>query len=109
MLINAFGWSLFLITMALNLLISYVSAATVEIIIKNKVGTTIGVSVGNIIGAVFAGCTSCGISLLGIIGVSFSLPFLSPGGIEYKLVAFLIVLAGYAYTDYKLKKGCKVI
>lgn len=109
MLINAFGWQLFVITMTLNLLISYISALTVVTIIKNKVGSTVGVSIGNIIGAVFAGCTSCGVSLLGIIGLNIALPFASPGAIEYKLIALAIVFAGYLYTDYRLKKGCKIV
>lgn len=108
MLIGAFGWQAFALTFALNILISYVSAITIDKIIINKVGSSVGVGVGNIIGAVFAGCTSCGVSLLAVIGVNFALPAIAPGGIEYKLLALLIVTIGYYYTDYRLKKGCKI-
>lgn len=108
MLISAFGAHVFVLTMSLNILISYVSAITVDKIVVSKVGTSVGVSVGNIIGAVFAGCTSCGVSLLAVIGVNFALPVVAPGAIEYKLLALLIVAIGYFYTDYRLKKGCKI-
>ncbi len=108
MLIGAFGWHVFALTFVLNILISYISALTVENIIINKVGTSVGVGVGNTIGAVFAGCTSCGVSLLAVIGLNFTLPAIAPAGIEYKLLALLIVAVGYFYTDYKLKRGCKI-
>lgn len=108
MLIGAFGWGLFLIVMTLNILIAYVSTITINNIVLSKVGTTVGVSIGNIIGAVFAGCTSCGISLLTIIGINIALPFATPGAIEFKILALVIVTAGYLYTNYRIKKGCKI-
>ena len=108
MIIGAFGWPVFILTFSLNIIISYVSAITVENIVVNKVGTSVGVGVGNVIGAVFAGCTSCGVSLLAVIGVNFALPAIAPGGVEYKLLALLIVIGSYYYTDYRLKKGCKI-
>lgn len=108
LLISAFGWGLFLLTMTMNILISFVSAMSVDKIVQFNTGSTVGVSIGNIIGAVFAGCTSCGVSLLAILGLNFTLPFVSPGAIEFKIIALIIVSLGYLYTNYRIKKGCKI-
>ena len=108
MLISAFGWVSFILTMSLNLLISAFSAITVDKALSSQTKGGIGVGFGNAIGAFFAGCTSCGVSLLAVIGVTFSLPVVTPGAIEYKLLALLLVLVTYFYTIRKINKGCKL-
>lgn len=114
MLFQAFGWLTLTLTILLNILISLISGYSVHLAlsqlpIKNS-GSSMSIgAIGNSIAAVFAGCASCGVNILAAIGISFALPVITPGAIEYKLLALVIVLIGYAIISYRIKHSvCEV-
>lgn len=117
---DAFGTPTLLATIGLNILISIGSAFTISMTVINfkfnntKTSGSFFATIGNIVAVIFTGCASCGLSLVGAIGLSVTLPAVSPGAIQYKFLALLIVILGLIIVMYiintsvcSVKKGGK--
>ncbi len=117
---DAFGFDKVVKTIILNILISLLSALTINLTLINynfsnsKTSGSIFASIGNVFAVVFTGCASCGLSILGAIGVSIGLPVITPGAIKYKFLALLIIILGLIVVIYiintsvcSIKKGGK--
>lgn len=114
MLYQAFGLFQLVATITLNVLLSVVSTFSVYTAFTNSMvkidfkGATLS-TVGNIIAIFFTGCTSCGLSIFAALGLSFTAPLVTPGAIEYKAIALVVLLIGLYFIDKKAKNGkCKV-
>lgn len=116
---NAFGLKVVIQTVTLNVLISLLSAFTISITMINfsinntKTSGSIFASIGNVVALVFTGCASCGLSLLGAIGISIGISVL-PGAVKFKFFALLIIILGLIIVSYlintstcSIKKGGK--
>lgn len=103
---DAFGQNTVIATIGLNILISLISAITINFTIINYrfnntlSGGSIFSTIGNVFAVVFTGCASCGLSLIGSIGLSAILPVVSPGAIKYKFFALLVILLGLIIVIY---------
>ena len=117
---DAFGFNVVVNTIGLNIGISLISAFTISISILNyrinntKSSGSIFASIGNVFAVVFTGCASCGISLIGAIGISIGLPTILPGAVKYKFFALLVMILGLILVMYlintstcSVKKGGK--
>ena len=116
---QAFGYNTVVSTIVLNIFISLFSAFTISITIINfginntKTSGSFFASVGNVFALIFTGCASCGISLLGAIGISFGVTVL-PGAVKFKFFALLVIILGLIVVMYlintstcSIKKGGK--
>ena len=69
----------------------------------------VSVGGGTIFALVATGCTSCGLSIISLFGLSaatFSfLPFM---GLEFKLISIVLLLFSFIYTVRKLDFVCEV-
>lgn len=103
---DAFGNDVVFWTITLNVLNSFISALTISLTLINygfnnqKIGGSVLASIGNVFAVVFTGCASCGLSLLGAIGVSTILPAVTPGAIKFKFFALLVILLGLIIVTY---------
>jgi hypothetical protein len=117
---DAFGYNTVIATISLNVLISLVSALTISFTLINfrfnnaMTSGSIISSVGNVFAVIFTGCASCGLSLLGAIGLSIGLPAVTPGAVKYKFFALLVIILGLIIVLYlinnatcSIKKGGK--
>ena len=116
---EAFGYGTVVQTIVLNVLISLLSAFTISITVINfKTNNTrtkgsFFASIGNVFGLIFTGCASCGLSLLGAIGISLGVTVL-PGAVKFKFFALLVIILGLIMVIYlintsvcSIKKGGK--
>lgn len=116
---EAFGYNTVYQTISLNILISLLSAFTISITVINfKINNSMAsgsvfASIGNVFGLIFTGCASCGLSLLGAIGISLGVTVL-PGAIKFKFFALLVIILGLIIVIYlintstcSIKKGGK--
>lgn len=116
---EAFGYNVVVQTIVLNVLISLISAFTISITVINfrfnntLTSGSLFASIGNVFGLIFTGCATCGLSLLGAIGVSLGVSVL-PGAVKYKFFALLVIILGLIIVIYlintstcKIKKGGK--
>lgn len=103
---DAFGQDVVFWTITLNILISLISAITISFTLINyrfnnrKAGGSFLASIGNVFAVLFTGCASCGLSLLGAIGVSAILPAVTPGAIKFKFFALLVIILGLIIVTY---------
>jgi len=111
---EAFGYNVVVQTITLNLLISSLSAFTITITVINfKFNNTVTsgsvfASIGNVFGLIFTGCATCGLSLLGAIGVSLGVTVL-PGAVKYKFFALLVIILGLIIVIYLINTStCKI-
>jgi len=117
---QAFGYSVVYQTIILNVLISFISAFTISLTLVNykinnvKTSGSIFASIGNVFAVVFTGCATCGLSLLGTIGLSIGLPAVTPGAVKFKFFALLVIVLGLIIVAYlidnstcSIKKGGK--
>ncbi len=65
--------------------------------LKNQEGLQLSIGGATIIAIITAGCSSCGFSILSIIGLSTSLSFLTFKGLELHLLATLTLLFSFTY------------
>ncbi len=116
---EAFGYNTVIATVSLNILISLLSAFTISITVINfKINNSmtsgsVFASIGNVFGLIFTGCASCGLSLLGAIGISLGITVL-PGAVKFKFFALLVIILGLIIVIYlintstcSIKKGGK--
>lgn len=117
---DAFGNNVVVATIVLNVAISFISAFTISITIINfninntRTSGSLFASIGNVFALVFTGCASCGLSLLGAIGLSIGLPAIMPGAVKFKFFALLVIILGLVIVVYlintstcSIKKGGK--
>ena len=71
---------------------------------------SVSVGGGAILGTVVAGCSSCGFSVLSLLGLSASLSFIPFGGIGLHLLAIILLLFSFFYALRTLhyKVVCKI-
>lgn len=102
---DAFGYDVVVQTIVLNVLISLLSAFMISITVinfrftNNKSSGSFFASIGNVFALVFTGCASCGLSLLGAIGVSLGVTIL-PGAVKFKFLALLVIMLGLIIVIY---------
>lgn len=114
---QAFGTTRVVSTITLNVLISMLSAFTISITIINfrfnntKTSGSFFASVGNVFALVFTGCASCGLTLLGAVGLSIGITVI-PGAVKFKFFALLLIILGLIIVMYlintstcSIKKG----
>lgn len=111
---EAFGYNVVVQTIVLNVLISLLSAFTITVTIINfRFNNTVSsgsifASIGNVFGLIFTGCATCGLSLLGAIGVSLGVSVL-PGAVKYKFFALLVIVLGLIIVVYLINTStCKI-
>ena len=103
---DAFGYSVVVQTITLNVLISFISAVTVNLTLinyrlNNQMSSgSFFASIGNLFAVIFSGCASCGLSVLGAIGLSIGLPAIAPGAVKYKFFALLLIILGLIVVVY---------
>lgn len=75
---------------------------------KKKLSFSVGGSA--ILGIIVAGCSSCGFSVLSLLGLSASLSFIPFGGIGLHLLAIILLLFSFFYALRTLhyKVVCKI-
>lgn len=75
---------------------------------KGKLSLSVGT--GSILGIVVAGCSSCGFSVISLLGLSASLSFIPFGGLGAHILVILLLLVSFIYSlktlHYKLV--CKI-
>jgi len=110
-----YGLFLVVINIFLNITMASISATMMNfssafLSLSGKEGK--GTFFGNIavfFGMLTYGCTSCVISFLATIGITLSVAVLPLAGLPYKLISFLILVLGFLWLLYEIKKGkCKV-
>ena len=117
---DAFGYNVVVSTITLNILISLISAVTINFTLINyrmnnsMTSGSFFASIGNLFAVIFSGCASCGLSVLGAIGISLGLPAITPGAVKYKFFALLVIILGLITVIYiintttcSIKKGGK--
>ena len=75
---------------------------------KDRLSISVGGSA--ILGIVVAGCSSCGFSVLSLLGLSASLSFIPFGGMGLHLLAVILLLSSFSYALRTLhyKVVCKI-
>lgn len=69
----------------------------------------LGITIGSgIISLAAAGCASCGLSVMSLIGLGSALAILPFGGLELYLLAIIILFASLLYNLNSLYKACKI-
>lgn len=115
---DAFGLDVVITTITLNVLISLISAFTISLTLINfkfnnqMTSGSFFASIGNVFAVIFTGCASCGLSVLGAIGLSIGLPAITPGAVKFKFFALLVIILGLIIVMYiintstcSIKKG----
>lgn len=112
---QSFGLYLVIINISLNILMSLIS--TYMIMLSESLYNNFGVRkkadnasfISVIFGIFTYGCTSCVISFLSAIGITFSVIALPFAGLPYKLVSLLIlIVAGLIIKRSSKKITCKI-
>jgi len=85
-------------------------AKTITKLESKKGRFSISVGGGAILGIAVAGCSSCGFSVLSLLGLSASLSFIPFGGIGLHLLAIILLLFSffYALSTLHYKAVCKI-
>ncbi len=110
-MIEQYGLYLVLINITLNLFMSGLSAIMVSSAgsqIKEPKGANL--SFASIVFGIFTyGCTTCVITFLASIGISFSVMALPFAGLPYKLVSVVLIIIGYFWTQREIRNAvCEI-
>ncbi len=62
-------------------------------------------AIGTGFGIVASGCPSCGVPLLGLVGIPFGLSYLPFKGIELKIISIFFLLISIHYIKISIKKS----
>lgn len=110
-----FGLFLVFINIFFNILMSFLSAlmmnlSTAYMSFSKKEGKgTLFTAISVLFGMMTYGCTPCVIAFFATIGISLSVAILPLGGLPYKLISLVILLAGLAWLLYEIKRfRCKI-
>jgi len=114
-LIEDFGLWLVLLNLFMNLIMSAISAymmilssAYVQLSGKEGKGSFF-TSFAVLFGMLTYGCTTCVIAFFATIGITFAVLALPLAGFPYKIMALVLVILGYIWLRYEIKRGrCKV-
>lgn len=100
-----YGWYLPIINICINVFMAYMSGLMLSASsaqFKDLKGTNMSfVSIA--FGIFTYGCTTCVITFLASLGITFSVVVLPLAGLPYKLVSVLLVIAGYLWTQREIK------
>lgn len=80
-------------------------------VLEDMGGVKVSVGGATLLGLISTGCSSCGLSILSVIGLSASLSFLPFHGLEIQLLATAVLLFSTWYMMRKLLQSgqCKLI
>lgn len=114
-MIEDYGTWLVILNVSMNFFMSLVSAymmnlssAYVSLSGKEGKGSFL-TSFAVLFGMLTYGCTTCVIAFFATIGITFSVLALPLAGFPYKILAFLLLIAGYFWLRYEIKRGrCKI-
>lgn len=114
-LIKDYGFYLVIINVVLNIFMSFISAlmfnlSTAQVSLTKK-GEAAGYLsfISVILGFFTYGCTSCMITFLGVIGISFGVYMLPLHNLPYKLLGLLILIASIFLQRYLINNAkCKI-
>lgn len=110
-----YGLYLVAINIFINVVMASISAlmmnfSTAFLSLSGKEGK--GTFFGNIavfFGMLTYGCTSCVVAFFAAIGITLSVAVLPLGGLPYKIAAFVILVIGFLWLVFEIKRGkCKV-
>lgn len=108
---SQFGVWLVVLNIALNVVMSLVSAAMmnfssayVKLSGKEGKGTFLS-SAAVLFGMLTYGCTSCVIAFFAAIGITFSVMILPLAGLPYKILAFALLFAGVFWLIAEIKRA----
>lgn len=114
-MISDYGLILVIVNIVLNVTMAIISSTMMNfssafLSLSGKEGK--GTFFGNIavfFGMLTYGCTSCVISFFATIGITLSVAVLPLAGLPYKLISFLILIIGFVWLVFEIKKGkCKI-
>ena len=114
-MISEYGVFLVIINIILNIVIAGLSAfmwnvstALVSLTGKEGKGTFMS-GFAFIFGMLTYGCTPCVIAFFSTIGITFAVAALPLAGLPYKLIALLILIAGFFWLKYETNHvRCKI-
>lgn len=112
---NDFGSTLVVVNIALNIVMSLLSAfmfnlssALVDLTKKEGKGTFMTMF-SVMFGVLTYGCTSCVIAFFAVIGITFSVAVLPLAGLPYKLISLALLMLGFIWLIREIKKSqCKI-
>lgn len=114
-LVDDYGAYLVVINVSLNLVMAAISAlmfnlSTAQVSLTRKGESTGYLSfVSVILGFFTYGCTSCMITFLGVLGISFGVYILPLHNLPYKLLGLLILIAAVVLQRYLINNAkCKI-
>jgi len=64
--------------------------------------------IGSIFGLASSGCASCGLPILGLLGLSSSAAFLPFKGIEISILSVILLLGSFIYLAKKSTQSCRI-
>lgn len=101
--------SLLLISTSLLVGINFVLAIKTIYLLEHKGKVRLSLGGASVVGLITTGCSSCGFSLLSLLGLSASLSFLPFHGLELHIGAIILLLCSSLYMLYQLHKAdvCK--
>lgn len=113
---NDFGSTLVVVNIALNIVMSLLSAfmfnlssALVDLTKKEGKGTFMTMF-SVMFGVLTYGCTSCVIAFFAVIGITFSVAVLPLAGLPYKLISLVLLMVGFIWLMREIKKSqCKIV
>lgn len=100
-----------------TLLASVLVGANILIVFKSlkalkKTGGKLTLAVGGsaVLGVVIAGCASCGVSVLSLLGIAGAIAFIPFGGITLQLIAIILLIFSFWYSlkTYHKEVICKI-
>ena len=99
-----------LILNALLVGINLVLAMKTIYLLKHQGKIRLSLGGASILGLITTGCSSCGFSLISLLGLSASLSFLPLHGLELHIGAVVLLLLSFFYMVYQLHKAevCKI-
>jgi hypothetical protein len=114
-LAEEFGMNLVVVNITLNIIMAALSAfmmmlstAYVKLSGKEGKGTFFG-SFAVLFGMLTYGCTSCVIAFFASIGITLAVAVLPLAGLPYKLIALGLLLVGFVWLLFEVKRGkCRV-
>ncbi len=114
-MINDYGYYLVVINVVLNILMSAISAlmfnlSTAQMALTKRGENTGYLSfLGVILGFFTYGCTSCIITFLGVLGISFGVYLLPLHNLPYKLLGLFIIIGALIVQGFLIKNAkCKI-
>lgn len=114
-MISDYGLILVIVNIVLNVTMAIISSTMMNfssafLSLSGKEGKgTFFWNIAVFFGMLTYGCTSCVISFFATIGITLSVAVLPLAGLPYKLISFLILIIGFVWLVFEIKKGkCKI-